>query len=140
MKEGTDITVVAYSRMAVVAMKVARQLEQEGHLVEVVDLRSLRPLDRTTIDRVGQEDEPAVVFEEDWRSYGIGAEVAATIQEDAFDYLDAPVQRVAQAEVPLPYSKVMEQAALPTAQTSWTRSRARSTRAATARGARRADG
>ena len=82
----------------------------------MVDLRSLRPLDRPTIVKSVKKTNRAVVLEEDWRSYGIGAEIAATIQEDAFDYLDAPVQRVAAVEVPLPYSKVMELSALPTAQ------------------------
>ena len=74
----------------------------------MVDLRSLRPLDRTTIVESVKKTNRAVVFEEDWRSYGVGAEIAATIQEYAFDYLDAPVRRIAAAEVALPYSKVME--------------------------------
>ena len=87
-------------------------------------------LDRVEIGRIGwQEQEPGgtlfergcglgrcVIVEEDWYSYGVGAELAATIQEGAFDYLDAPIKRVAQAEIPLPYAKVMEQAALPKAQ------------------------
>jgi acetoin:2,6-dichlorophenolindophenol oxidoreductase subunit beta len=116
-REGKDITIVAYSRMAAVAMNVAEQLASEhGIDAEVVDLRSLRPLDRTTIVESVKKTNRAVMFEEDWRSYGVGAEVAATIQEYAFDYLDAPVRRIAAAEVALPYSKVMELAALPTAQ------------------------
>jgi pyruvate dehydrogenase E1 component beta subunit len=82
----------------------------------VVDLRSLRPLDRDTIVTSVKKTNRAVVFEEDWRSYGVGAEVAATIQELAFDYLDAPVRRIGAAELPLPYAKVMELAALPSAQ------------------------
>ncbi len=81
----------------------------------MVDLRSLRPLDRETILASVRKTNRAVVVEEDWLSYGIGAEVAATIQEGAFDYLDAPVRRVAQAEVPLPYAKPLELAALPNA-------------------------
>jgi pyruvate dehydrogenase E1 component beta subunit len=116
-REGKDITIIAYSRMAAVAMNVAEQLASEhGIDAEVVDLRSLRPLDRTTIVNSVKKTSRAVVFEEDWRSYGVGAEVAATIQEYAFDYLDAPVRRIAAAEVALPYSKVMELSALPTAQ------------------------
>jgi pyruvate dehydrogenase E1 component beta subunit len=116
-REGKDITIVAYSRMAAVAMNVAEQLASEhGIDAEVVDLRSLRPLDRKTIVESVKKTNRAVMFEEDWRSYGVGAEVAATIQEYAFDYLDAPVRRIAAAEVALPYSKVMELSALPTAQ------------------------
>lgn len=115
-REGTDITVVAYSRMTVVAMQVAQNLEKEGISVEVVDLRSLRPLDRPTIIKSVKKTGRAVVLEEDWRSYGIGAEIAATIQEEAFDYLDAPVQRVAGVEVPLPYAAKLSQASKPGAQ------------------------
>ena len=107
MKEGTDLTLVAYSRMSVVALEVARRLEQEqGISCEVIDLRSLRPLDRPTLIESVKKTSRAVVVEEDWYSYGVGAELAATIQEGAFDYLDAPIKRVAQAEVPLPYAKV----------------------------------
>lgn len=116
VKEGTDITIVSYSRMTVVALDVARRLEtEEGISAEVVDLRSLRPLDRETIVQSVRKTNRAVVIEEDWLSYGVGAEVVATIQEGAFDYLDAPVRRVAQAEVPLPYAKPLELAALPNA-------------------------
>ncbi|MCC6176654.1 MAG: alpha-ketoacid dehydrogenase subunit beta [Chloroflexi bacterium] len=116
-RQGKDITIVAYSRMAAVAVNVAEQLASEyGIDAEVVDIRSLRPLDRPTIVESVKKTNRAVVFEEDWRSYGVGAEIAATIQEYAFDYLDAPVRRIAAAEVALPYSKVMELAALPTAQ------------------------
>jgi pyruvate dehydrogenase E1 component beta subunit len=114
-KEGTDLTVVAYSRMAVVALDVARRLAADGISVEVVDLRSLRPLDRATIVESVRKTSRAVVLEEDWLSYGVGAEIAATIQEGAFDYLDAPVRRVAAAEIPLPYAKPLELAALPDA-------------------------
>jgi pyruvate dehydrogenase E1 component beta subunit len=114
-KEGTDLTVVAYSRAAAVAVDVARRLEDEGISLEVVDLRSLRPLDRSTICASVRKTTRAIVLEDDWLSYGIGAEVAATIQEGAFDFLDAPVRRVAAAEVPLPYAKSLESAALPDA-------------------------
>ena len=112
-KEGTDLTVISYSRMAAVALDVARRLEQENKVsIEVVDLRSLRPLDRETIINSVKKTSRAIVFEEDWRSYGIGAEVAATLQEEAFDFLDAPIKRIASIEVPLPYSKPLELAAL----------------------------
>jgi pyruvate dehydrogenase E1 component beta subunit len=117
MKQGTDLTLVAYSRMSVVALEVARRLEQEqGVSIEVIDVRSLRPLDRPTLIASVKKTSRCVIMEEDWYSYGVGAELVATIQEGAFDYLDAPIKRVAQAEIPLPYAKVMEQAALPKAQ------------------------
>jgi pyruvate dehydrogenase E1 component beta subunit len=115
VKEGTDITLIGYSRTAAVALDVARRLESEGVSAEVVDLRSLRPLDRDTLAKSVRKTSRAVVIEEDWLSYGVGAEIAATIQETAFDYLDAPVRRVAAAEVPLPYAKPLELAALPNA-------------------------
>jgi pyruvate dehydrogenase E1 component beta subunit len=112
-KEGKDLTIISYSRMAAVALDVARRMEQEhGLSIEVVDLRSLRPLDtRTVVDSVRKTNR-AIVFEEDWLTFGVGAEIAARLQEEAFDDLDAPVTRVASVEVPLPYSKPLERAAL----------------------------
>ncbi len=112
-KEGRDLTVISYSRMAAVALDVARRLEQENKVsVEVVDLRSLRPLDHDTIANSVKKTGRAIIFEEDWRTYGVGAEIAAMLQEEAFDYLDAPIKRVASLEVPLPYAKPLERAAL----------------------------
>jgi pyruvate dehydrogenase E1 component beta subunit len=112
-KEGTDLTVISYSRMAAIALEVARRLEQEEQVsVEVVDLRSLRPLDHETILNSVRKTNRAIIFEEDWRSYGIGAEIAATLQEEAFDDLDAPIKRIANLEVPMPYSKPLELAAI----------------------------
>ncbi len=112
-KEGNDLTVISYSRMATMALDVARRMEEENGLsVEVIDLRSLRPLDTETIINSVKKTNRAIVFEEDWRSFGIGAEIAATLQEEAFDFLDAPIKRVASVEVPLPYSKPLELAAL----------------------------
>ncbi|APU14445.1 MULTISPECIES: alpha-ketoacid dehydrogenase subunit beta [Actinoalloteichus] len=115
-REGTDITIIGYSRMAVVATQVAEQLAEQGISAEVIDLRSLRPLDRETIVASVRKTGCAVVAEDDWLTYGIGAEIAATISDGAFDYLDAPVRRVAAAEVPLPYAKPLERAALPSAE------------------------
>ncbi|WP_067968147.1 alpha-ketoacid dehydrogenase subunit beta [Nocardiopsis trehalosi] len=112
-REGTDITLIGYSRMAMVATQVAEKLAAEDISVEVVDLRSLRPLDRETVVASVRKTGAAVVAEDDWLTYGIGAEIAASIQEGAFDYLDAPVRRVAMAEVPMPYAKPLESAALP---------------------------
>ncbi|AUI50217.1 alpha-ketoacid dehydrogenase subunit beta [Arthrobacter crystallopoietes] len=115
VKEGSDLTVITYSRGTVIALETARQLEDEGISVEVVDLRSLRPLDRETFCASVRKTSRAVVLEDDWLSYGIGAEISASLMEGAFDYLDAPVRRVAAAEVPLPYAKALELAALPDA-------------------------
>jgi pyruvate dehydrogenase E1 component beta subunit len=115
-RPGSDLTIVAYSRMAPVALDVAERMAADrGVDIEVVDLRSLRPLDRETVVESVRKTGKAIVMEEDWLSYGVGAEIAATVQEGAFDYLDAPVRRVAMAEVPLPYSKPLELAALPNA-------------------------
>ena len=112
-RQGTDVSIIAYSRMAHVALDAAEKLAAEGISAEVVDLRSLRPLDRGTVVESVRRTGCAVVAEDDWLTYGIGAEIAATIQEGAFDWLDAPVRRVAMAEVPLPYAKSLELAALP---------------------------
>lgn len=114
-RPGEDLTIVAYSRAVMVALAVAQNLERDGISAEVVDLRSLRPLDRRTVVASARKTSRAVVLEDDWLSYGIGAEVAATIQEGAFDFLDAPVRRVAAAEVPVPYAKPLENAVLPDA-------------------------
>jgi pyruvate dehydrogenase E1 component beta subunit len=112
-KEGKDLTVISYSRMAAVALDVAHRMEQENQLsIEVVDVRSLRPMDTQTIVNSVKKTNRAIVFEEDWLSFGVGAEIAARVQEEAFDDLDAPVKRVASVEVPLPYSKPLERAAL----------------------------
>ncbi|MEV0802371.1 alpha-ketoacid dehydrogenase subunit beta [Kribbella sp. NPDC050281] len=115
-RPGSDITVIGYSRMASLGLAVAEELAaREGIDAEVIDLRSLRPLDRETIVRSVRKTHAAVVLEDDWLTYGIGAEIAATISDGAFDQLDAPVRRVAMAEVPLPYAKSLESAALPSA-------------------------
>lgn len=114
-REGTDLTVVSYSRGMVTALEVAEQLAAEGISIEVIDLRSLRPLDRDTVCASVRKTSRAVIFEDDMLSYGIGAEISATIGEGAFDWLDAPVRRVAAAEVPLPYAKPLELAAMPDA-------------------------
>jgi pyruvate dehydrogenase E1 component beta subunit len=99
----------------VTALEVAEQFAGEGVSIEVIDLRSLRPLDRETVCASVRKTSRAVIFEDDMLSYGIGAEISATIGEGAFDWLDAPVRRVAAAEVPLPYAKPLELAAMPDA-------------------------
>jgi len=112
-RPGTDVTVVAYSKTLQHSLQAAEQLAQEGIQIEIVDLRSLRPLDMGPVLDSFKRTNRAVIVEEGWRSYGVGAEVAARIAEEAFDYLDAPIRRVAQAEVPLPYNQALEQMALP---------------------------
>lgn len=112
-REGSDVTIVTHSRMLQVSLRAAERLAAEGIDCEVVDLRSLRPLDTETILRSFRKTNRAVVAEESWRTCGIGAEIAARIQEEGFDYLDAPVVRVAMPEVPLPYARELERAAIP---------------------------
>jgi pyruvate dehydrogenase E1 component beta subunit len=112
-RPGTDVTIVTYSKMLETSMKAADQLAHEGIEVEIVDLRTLRPLDMEHVLESFKKTNRAVIVEEGWRSYGVGAEVAARIYEEAFDYADAPIRRVAQKEVPLPYNRTLEQLALP---------------------------
>jgi pyruvate dehydrogenase E1 component beta subunit len=111
-RPGKDVTIVAYAQGLQVALEAANQLAGEGIEAEVVDLRSLRPLDMGPVIESFRKTFRAVVVEEGYRSYGIGAEIAARLQEQGFDYLDAPIKRVAQLEVPLPYSRELEQSAL----------------------------
>ena len=112
-REGKDVTLVTYSKMVPYSMKAAEQLAKEGIEVEIVDLRSLRPLDMGPVIESFKHTNRAVIAEEGWKSFGVGAEVTARIYEEAFDYVDAPIQRVAQREVPLPYNRHLEQLALP---------------------------
>ena len=112
-RPGRDVTLVTYSKMLQVSLQAAEQLAQEGIEVEIVDLRSLRPLDMGPVLDSFRRTNRAVIVEEGWRSFGVGAEVSARIYEEAFDYADAPIVRVAQKEVPLPYNRDLEQAALP---------------------------
>ena len=94
-------------------MQAADALAKEGINVEIVDLRSLRPLDMGPVVESFKKTNRAVIVEEGWKSYGVGAEVSARLYEEAFDYADAPIKRVAQKEVPLPYNQELEQMALP---------------------------
>ena len=112
-RRGQDVTLVTYSKMLQVSMKAAQQLAAEGIEAEVIDLRTLRPLDLEPVYESFKKTNRAVIVEEGWRSYGVGAEVAARMYEECFDYLDAPIQRVAQKEVPLPYSAELEKSAIP---------------------------
>lgn len=112
-REGTDLSLVAHGFAAVRALEAAERLAEEGISAEVVDLRSLRPLDVETVAESVSKTNRAVLVEEGWPSYGVTAELAARIQHVCFDDLDAPVERVGMAEVPLPYAKNLENAALP---------------------------
>ncbi len=111
-REGSDVTLIAYAQGMMAALEAAEQLAKEGIEAEVVDLRSLRPLDMGPAVASFKKTFRAVIVEEGYRSYGIGSEIAARLQEEAFDYMDAPIKRVAQLEVPLPYSAELEQSAL----------------------------
>jgi len=113
-REGHDVSLVSHSRMVLLCLEAAEQLAKEDIDAEVVDLRSLRPLDSATLHASIQKTNHAVLVEEGWGSYGITAETAATIYEAAFDYLDAPLVRISGVEVPMPYAKRMEQACIPT--------------------------
>lgn len=112
-RPGKDVTIVTYSKMLEISQKAAEQLAGEGIEAEIVDLRTLRPLDMAPVIESFKKTNRAVIVEEGWKSFGVGAEVAARIYEQAFDYVDAPIQRVAQKEVPLPYNRTLEQLAIP---------------------------
>jgi pyruvate dehydrogenase E1 component beta subunit len=108
-REGKHITVVTYSRMVHLTLEAADVLAKEGIEVEVVDLRTLRPLDMSVALESFKKTNRAVVVTEDWQSYGTSAEIATRLYEHGFDYLDAPIQRVNFREVPMPYAKNLEQ-------------------------------
>ena len=114
MREGADVTITAFSRMVGVALEAAVELEKEGISVEVVNLLSLKPLDRETIIRSVQKTHRLVTVEDGYPTCGIGTEIIATIMESpAFDFLDARVERVTSWDIPLPYAKNLEAASLP---------------------------
>ena len=115
LRPGRDVTVVAFSRMCAVALEAADALAGEGIDAEVIDLRTLRPLDRETIAASIRKTNRIVSVEEGWPVAGIGSEIAAIAMEDAFDWLDAPVARVAGEDVPMPYAANLEALALPDA-------------------------
>ena len=113
-REGDDVTIIGISRMALTAEKAAGTLAEKHEIeAEVIDPRTLRPLDLDTIVESVKKTNRAVVVEEGWPHGGVGANLAALIQEQAFDHLDAPVARVTGADVPMPYSKPLEQSAFP---------------------------
>jgi len=112
-RAGTDVTIVAFSRMVGVALEAAKELEGRGVSAEIVNLRSLRPLDRDTIVASVKKTGRLVTVEEGWPTCGVGAELGAIVYEEAFDWLDAPVERVTGVDVPMPYAINLEKAALP---------------------------
>jgi pyruvate dehydrogenase E1 component beta subunit len=114
-RQGTDVTLVAHSRMVGFALQAAETLAGQGISAEVIDLRTIRPLDTDTVVESVKKTNRIVCCEEGWRFFGVGAEIAATVTAEAFDYLDAPPARVHQKDVPLPYAANLEAMSLPNA-------------------------
>ena len=110
---GKDVTVIAHSKMVLLALQVAEAMASEGIDVEVVDPRTLRPLDSHLLVESVRKTHRCVIVEEGWSFCGVGAQIATTLYSEAFDSLDAPIERVTSADVPMPYSKSLEAAALP---------------------------
>ncbi|WP_193180562.1 pyruvate dehydrogenase complex E1 component subunit beta [Nisaea sediminum] len=115
VREGTDVTITAFSIMVGKALQAAEKLAEEGISAEVIDLRTIRPLDTETIVDSLRKTNRLVTCEEGWATCGIGSEIAALMMEQAFDYLDAPVARVSGADVPMPYAANLEALAVPQA-------------------------
>lgn len=113
LREGTDVTITAFSLQVGNALKAADALQEQGISAEVIDLRTLRPLDTETIIESVKKTNRIVSVEEGWPYAGIGSEIAAAVMEQAFDYLDAPVERITGVDVPLPYAENLEKLALP---------------------------
>ena len=113
LREGKDVTIVAYSKCVYDALGAAEELENAGIDAEVVDLRTLNPLDLASLVESVRKTGKAIVAYEGWRTGGAGAEIAAKIYEAAFDSLDAPIERVASLDTPMPYNRHLERAVLP---------------------------
>jgi pyruvate dehydrogenase E1 component beta subunit len=112
-RPGTDVTLIAYSKMLLVALDAAEKLAQEEIQVEVVDPRTLRPLDLTTLAASAQKTGKVVIVEEGWPVAGLGAQIAESLYRKVFDYLDGPILRVTGRDVPMPYARNLEDAAIP---------------------------
>lgn len=112
-REGTDVTLIGYSIMVRKCLAAAERLAEEGVSCEVVDLRTLTPLDMETVVASLSKTHRVVITQEEWRNVGFAAEIAARLADEAFDELDAPIKRVGGADVPMPYAKELEQAAIP---------------------------
>jgi pyruvate dehydrogenase E1 component beta subunit len=117
IRKGTDVTVVGYARMTVLALQAAVELEKEGISIEVVDLRTLCPLDMATVIDSARRTGRALVVEECWRTAGLGGDIAHRIHEECFDTLLAPVKRLAGLDVPMPYSRMIEKICIPSTET-----------------------
>jgi 2-oxoisovalerate dehydrogenase E1 component beta subunit len=115
VREGRDLTIVTYGAMLWVALEAADKLAEEGALVEVVDLRTLVPLDRETVCQSARKTSKVLLLHEDTRTGGMAGELAATITESVFEYLDGPIVRVTAPDTPVPYSPPLEEAFLPNA-------------------------
>ncbi len=113
IKEGKDITIIAFSLMVKYALEAAEELSKQGIEAEVIDIRSIRPLDKQTIINSVKKTNRCVIAEEGFPFASIGSEISAILMEEAFDYLDAPVERLAAVDVPLPYAANLEKLALP---------------------------
>lgn len=114
IKPGSDITIVSHSRMVLLCLEAATELAKEGIQAEVIDLRSIRPLDIATVAQSVRKTNNCLLVEEGHYFSGICAEVGFEIMEHCFDFLDAPIERICQKETPMPYSKVLERETLPT--------------------------
>lgn len=114
-RQGTDVTIVSFGKIMKVALAAAEELQKEGISAEVIDLRSIRPIDYATVINSVKKTNRLVILEEAWPLSSIATEVAFKVQKDAFDYLDAPIRRVTSADVPLPYAPTLIEAALPNA-------------------------
>ena len=112
-RKGTDVTLITYSRMLLYSLEAAEELEKEGINVEVIDLRTLLPLDIKTIIHSIEKTNRAIIVEEDCKTGGVGAEIGMQIMENCFDELDAPIKRIAGADVPMPKSPNLEKLAIP---------------------------
>jgi pyruvate dehydrogenase E1 component beta subunit len=112
-REGTHVTIVTFSRTLHISLQAAEDLAKEGIEAEVLDLRSIRPIDIDLILDSVEKTNRVVIAEDGWKYYGTGQGIASLIYEYAFDYMDAPIQQVTGADVPMPYAKVLERAALP---------------------------
>ena len=112
-RSGSDLTIIGVSRQAAQAVAAAAKLEEQGADVEVIDLRCVRPIDWPKVERSVRHTNRCIIVEEGWATYGVGAELAAGIQERCFDHLDGPILRLGGAEVPMPYNQFMEKAAIP---------------------------
>jgi pyruvate dehydrogenase E1 component beta subunit len=117
MRTGKDVTIVAYARMSILALQAAAELEKDQIYCEVIDLRTLNPLDMETVIASARTTGRAIVVEECWRTAGLGGDIAHRIHEACFETLLAPVKRVAGLDVPMPYSRKIEKLCIPSAET-----------------------